>query len=83
MPRITSCIISNAAPYSGSVASAQSPMTICTTPRKASGLVARSMRPRTQYPPQASPRMNADSISSNECVAAPSTSVSIRIQPTS
>jgi hypothetical protein len=44
------------------------------------GSLKRSARVRTQNAPRASPRMNADSISSKECVALPSTSESIRIQ---
>ena len=42
-----------------------------------------SIRRRTHKPPNASPRMNTESISSNECVELPRTSESIRIQPIS
>ena len=42
-----------------------------------------SMRRCTHSPPKASPSMNAESISSNECVELPSTSDSMRIQPIS
>ena len=42
-----------------------------------------SLRRRMANAPHASPKMNAESISSNECVAEPSTSDNIRIQPIS
>src|ERR1700681_4963181 len=41
------------------------------------------MRQRTYSPPNARPKMNALSMSSNECVELPSTRLSIRIQPSS
>ena len=55
-------------------------MTHCKVPSIRSGSRSRSARPRIQKAPSARPRMNADSMSSNECVALPSTSESIRIQ---
>ena len=70
----------NVASYTGSVASAASPIAICTPARSRIGSAIASMRRRTARPPSASPRMKAASISSNECVDAPSTSESIRIQ---
>ena len=68
------------ASYTGSVASAASPIAICTAARSRIGSGVASMRRRTARPPSAKPRMKAASISSNECVDAPSTSESIRIQ---
>ena len=44
------------------------------------GSASRSARERIHQAPSARPRMKAESISSNECVALPSTSASIRIQ---
>ena len=65
--------------YTGSVATARSPIVTCTNPSVRSGSVNRSARARAHSAPAASPVMKAESISSNECVAAPSTSASIRI----
>jgi len=55
-------------------------MRICTSASSRIGSAAVSMRRRTARPPQARPKMNVASISSNECVEAPSTSDSMRIQ---
>src|SRR5256885_11709669 len=52
-------------------------------PRYLSGSAIRSIRLRTYSPPNARPKMNALSISSNECVELPSTRLSMRIQPSS
>ena len=74
---------SNMAPYSGSVAIASSPIITCTMPSRRIGSAVRSMRRFTQKPPQARPKTKAESINSNECVEAPSTRLSILIQPIS
>ncbi len=58
-------------------------MASCTIPNTLSGRRQPSARRRTQNEPAANPRMNADSISSKECVALPSTSASMRSQPIS
>ena len=55
-------------------------MQIWASPSVRSGSVKRSARRRTQKEPSASPRMNAESISSKEWVALDSTSDSMRIQ---
>jgi hypothetical protein len=54
-------------------------MAHCTTPRARSGRRKRSAWRRTQNAPSAMPRMNAESMISNECVALPRTSDSMRI----
>ena len=54
-------------------------MVHCTMPSVRSGCASRSARPRIHHAPSARPRMNAESISSNECVALPTTSDSMRI----
>ncbi len=59
------------------------PMRICTDPRVRSRSSVLSVTSRTTLAPIASPRMNADSINSNECVALPRTSESMRIHPIS
>ena len=58
-------------------------MAICTTASVRTDAAPASLRRRIANAPHASPRMNAESISSNECVADPSTSDSMRIQPIS
>ena len=60
--------------------SAKAPISTCTAPSAASGEGSVSMRRRIQRLPSAMPNMNAASISSNECVDAPRTSDSRRIQ---
>jgi hypothetical protein len=66
--------------YTGSVASAATPITVCTQASCRAGSGAVSARRLTARPPSASPRMKVASISSNEWVDAPSTSDSMRIQ---
>src|ERR1700733_14303371 len=58
-------------------------MTTITPPRYVAGSRIRAMRLRTYSPPNARPKMNALSMSSNECVELLSTRLSIRIQPSS
>ena len=69
----------NDATYNGIVATASVPISTCTSPSARTGSANVSARRRTHHAPSANPRMNAESISSNECVAAPSTSESMRI----
>ena len=71
-------IQSKLARYSESVATARAPIAHCVRPSARIGSRKRSARVRTQNAPSDSPRMNADSISSNECVALPRTSDSMR-----
>jgi hypothetical protein len=56
------------------------PISSWTIPSVRIGSAKLSARLRTKSEPSARPRMNAESISSNECVALPSTNDSIRIQ---
>ncbi len=75
----SSCIHRKDQRYSGMVAIAANPMIHWMMPSARSGSLNRSARLCTQSAPSASPRMNADSMRSNECVALPSTSESRRI----
>ena len=70
----------NEAMYSGRVATASAPMAHWTHPSARTGFVQRSARPLTHSAPSARPRMNAESMSSKECVALPRTRESILIQ---
>ncbi len=70
----------NVKSYTGSVASAARPLATSAQAIGHAGSGEASARRRTATPPSASPRMNVASISSNECVEAPSTSESMRIQ---
>ena len=56
------------------------PIASCAIASMRSVSLLRSARRRIQNAPSASPRMNAESINSNECVALPWTSDSMRIQ---
>ena len=67
-------------PYATRVPRAQSPIATWISPRARSGEANVSARRLIQSDPRARPRMNALSINSNECVALPRTSDSIRIQ---
>src|SRR5580693_792797 len=67
----------------GTVSAASNPIASMIQLRYVSGFAMRSMRLRTYRPPNARPKMNALSISSNECVELPSTRLSMRIQPNS
>src|SRR5271168_1708524 len=58
-------------------------MTIMTAPTYVAGSTICAMRLRTYSPPNAKPKMNALSMSSNECVELLSTRLSMRIQPNS
>ena len=78
-----SAIHANDCTYSGNVATASPPMANCTYASVRTDDTSESLRRRMASAPSDKPRMNADSISSNECVADPSTSDSIRIQPIS
>ena len=78
-----SAIQSNDCRYTGSVATASTPIAICTTASVRTEPAPASLRRRMANAPHANPKMNAESISSNECVADPSTSDSMRIHPIS
>ena len=69
--------------YTGSVITASTPIAICTSASVRTEAAPASLRRRMANAPHANPRMNAYSISSNECVADPSTRDSIRIHPIS
>ena len=69
--------------HAGRVSAASAPIASMIPPRYLSGSAIRSIRLRTYSPPNARPKMNALSISSNECVELPSTRLSMRIQPSS
>ena len=71
-------IQSNDIKYAESVRMASAPIAHCVTPSARTGSRKRSARVRTQKAPSESPRMKAESINSNECVALPSTSESMR-----
>ena len=73
-------IQSKLATYTDSVAMASAPITHCVIASARIGSRKVSARLRTQSAPSESPRMNADNMSSKECVALPSTSDSMRTQ---